>query len=339
MMPVVGRRKWVWHDLPPRMKARKLASGRVLYYYQAAGKQLPLGSNRIQANEKWAQLEASGLTGTQRFPQVSALYRGTFTGLAASTRAHYRIALANLDTAFKAFALEELQPKHVKEYMRRRTKKGAARLERRVLSAFFNWARGEGHTAAPNPCQGIKFSKSERKAYGGGSRKVYVTDEQYREVWGRADDTVKDAMDLALLTGQRPSDLLRARRQDIADGVLWITQEKTGKRLGIRVEGELQRVVARTLARPRAVPGMYLLCDQRGQRITYPALYARFQKALAGAAWQFRDLRAKAATDSPDLKRAQLLLGHETEQTTAGVYRRSRGDVVAPLERKIQDVS
>jgi integrase len=335
MMPAVGRRKWVWHDLPPRMKARKLASGRVLYYYQAAGKQIPLGANRLKANEEWARLEAGGVGGAMRFHQISAIYRSTFTGLAASTRAHYRIALDNLDAAFKTFTLDDLQPKHVKEYMRRRTKKGAARLERRVLSAFFNWARGEGHTAAPNPCHGIKFSKSERATYGGGPRKVYVTDEQFREVWDRADDTVKDAMDLALITGQRPSDLLKARRQDIADGVLWIAQEKTGKRLGIRVEGELQRVVARVLGRQRDVPSMYLLCDRQGQRLTYPALYARFQKALAGAGWQFRDLRAKAATDSPDLKRAQMLLGHESEQTTAGVYRRSRGEIVSPLERKI----
>ena len=338
MMPPVGRKKWVWHDLPPRMKARCLKSGKILYYYQAAGRQIPLGANLIKAREEWARLEA-GTDSAKRFPQITAEYRKTFDGLAESTKSHYRIALNNLDAAFKAFTLDELQPKHVKEYMRRRTKKGAARLEKRVLSAFFNWARGEGYTAAPNPCHGIQFSKAERKTYGGGARKVYVTDEQFKAVYDRADETVRDAMDLALLTGQRPSDLLKARRQDIVDGVLWIAQEKTGKRLGIKVEGDLQRVIARILARKHAVTSMYLLCDRQGQRLRYSALYARFQKALGDETWQFRDIRAKAATDSPDLKRAQMLLGHENEQTTASVYRRARGEVVAPLERKIQDVS
>jgi len=332
----VGRRKWVWKDMPPRMKPRRLASGKVLYYYQAAGKQTPLGSNYPAALERWAQLEA-GAGNTRRFPQITAIYRATLDALAASTKAHYRLALDNLDLAFKAFSLEQIEPKHVKEYMRRRTKKGAARFEKRVLSAFFNWAREEGHTAAPNPCAGIKFSKAERKVYGTGKRTVYVTDDEFRETYAKADDIVRDGMDLALLTGQRISDILKARRQDISEGVLWVAQEKTGKRLGIKVEGELHRVLERVLGRQRDVPSMYLLCDRRGQRITYAAFYARFRKT--GAAWQFRDIRAKAATDSPDLKRAQMLLGHESEQTTAGVYRRSRGEVVAPLERKIQDVS
>ena len=331
----VGRDKWVWKNLPRRMKGRSLASGKILYYYQAAGKQIPLGSNYDVAIEKWAQLESGGTT--KRFPQVSALYRATLDGLAPSTKAHYRLALDNLDLAFKAFRLEQIEPKDVKDYMRRRTKKGAARFEKRVLSAFFNWAREEGHTAAPNPCSGVKFSKAERKVYGTGKRTVYVTEAMFAEVYAKAEETVQDAMDLALLTGQRISDLLKARRQDIADGALWIAQEKTGKRLGIKVEGELQRVLERIQGRHRAVPSMYLLCDRRGQRITYPAFYARFRKA--GATWQFRDIRAKTASDSADLKSAQLLLGHESEQTTAGVYRRSRGEVVSPLERKIQDVS
>jgi integrase len=339
MMPAVGRKKWVWHDLPPRMKARKLVSGRVLYYYQAAGKQIPLGPNRLKANDEWARLEAGGTVQEKRFQHLTADYRLTFDALAKSTRDHYRTALNNLDVAFKNFALEQIAPKHVKEYMRRRTKKGAARLERKVLSAFFTWARDNGHTSAPNPCVGVSFSKAERRAYGiQGERKVYVDDGAFADVYRRADDTIKDAMDLALLTGQRPSDLLRARRQDIQEGVLWIAQEKTGKRLGIKVEGELQSVLDRVLGRRRDVPSMYLLCDRRGQRLTYDAFYRRFLKAKGDAAWQFRDIRAKAASDSPDLKCAQQLLGHEKETTTT-IYRRSRGDVVAPLDRKIQDGS
>lgn len=319
------------------MKARKLASGKVLYYYQAGGKQLPLGANLQLALEKWAQHEG-GSVAVGGFHRITAEYRKTFGALAKSTRDHYRIALDNLDLAFKGFALEQIEPRHVKEYMRRRTKKGAARLEKRVLSAFFNWARENGHTSAPNPCFGIKFSKAEKRDYGIQTvRKVYVTDAEFQAVYGRADDTVKDAMDLALLTGQRPSDLLKARRQDISEGVLWIAQEKTGKRMGIKVEGELKGVLERIQGRERDVPSMYLLCDRQGQRLTYHALYARFRKALGDAKWQFRDIRAKAASDSPDLKRAQQLLGHETEQTTAAVYRRARGDVVSPLERKIQD--
>src|SRR3954468_15207764 len=88
----VGRRKWVWHDLPPRMKARRLASGKVLYYYQAGGKQIALGSNLIMAREEWARLEG-GAAGS-RWPHITKLYReAVFPSLAVGTRAHYTIAL------------------------------------------------------------------------------------------------------------------------------------------------------------------------------------------------------------------------------------------------------
>jgi integrase len=329
----VGRKKWSWPDLPPRMTARRLASGKVLYYYQAAGKKIPLGANRVTANEEWARHEA-GVGLVRRFPQISADYRkATFPTFSVSTRGHYETALNNLDLAFKAFTLEQIEPRHIKDYMRRRTRKGAAIFEKRVGSTFFNWAREEGHTRADNPFRGVKFSKAESRAYGiKGKRDVYVTDEQFQAVYDRGDAILQDAMDLAILTGQRPSDLLKARRQDIVDGVLWFTQVKTGHRMGLRVEGELASVLARILSRERAVPSMYLLCDRNGQRLLYGALNDRFNAARGAAIWQFRDIRAKAATDSPDLKRAQELLGHAQETTTT-VYRRSKGKIVSPLQR------
>lgn len=318
------------------MKGRRLASGKVLYYYQAAGKQIPLGSNRLEANEKWAQLEAGSGT-TRRFPQVSAEYRkATFSTFALSTREHYSTALNNLDSYFRKFTLEQIEPRHVKLYMRRRTKKGAALFEKRVGSAFFNWAREEGHTRADNPFRGVKFSKAEKRSFGPlGKRTVYVTDEQYRAVWINGDSILQDSMDLALYTGQRIGDVLKARRQDIVDGVLWFVQEKTGAKVAVKVQGELARVLERVLSRERAVPSMYLIADRRGQRVLYNAINDRFRKARGAATWQFRDIRAKTATDMPDLKKAQRLLGHATETTTAGVYRRSGADAVAPLERKI----
>lgn len=45
--------------------------------------------------------------------------------------------------------------------------------------------------------------------------------------------TVADAMDLALLTGQRLADVLKIKRVDIRDGALWVVQNKTGARLGV----------------------------------------------------------------------------------------------------------
>lgn len=335
----MGRRKTVWLDLPPRMTARTMPSGKILYYYQAAGGKIPLGSDLAAALKEWAALDGGGAR-TLLFPEIAQLFKAAvYPHLKPSSKKHYDTAIgdegekAGLLGAFAAFTLEQIEPQDVKKYIRQRSKKGAALFEKRILSAIFNWARGEGYTKAPNPCIGIKFSGAEKKAIGRlGKRERYVTDAEYAAVWAAADDFTKDAMDLALYTGQRPSDLLKARLQDISEGILWFTQEKTGNRLGVRIEGELETVLMRIQGRPRKVASMYLLCDEMGQRGSYNSLNARFCKARGEADWQFRDIRAKAATDSPDLKRAQELLGHSKETTTT-IYRRAKGNVVSPLKR------
>lgn len=329
----MGRPKSAWLDLPPRMAARKLVSGKVLYYYQAQGKKIPLGSNLLTAKQEWARLESGA--GPVLFPQVANKYRAaTFGSFSVSTKDHYERALRTLEVSFRKFALEQITPKDVKDYMKRRTKKGAAMFEKRVLSAMYSWAREEGITSAPNPCSGVKFSKVERKTYKiVGRRTHYVTGTEFDETHARGDEAVQDTMDLALYGGQRPSDILKAMRQDVKDGVWRVEQQKTGKVVLIRVEGELQRVIERILARKR--PSMYLISNESGERLTYEAFRRRFTKARDGATWQFRDIRAKAASDSDTLKDGQLLLGHENERTTAASYRRSSKDAVSPLKRKI----
>lgn len=318
------------------MTAREMPSGKVLYYYQAAGKKIPLGADKAAALRLWAR-EDAGAIGSAFLAVSDAYLEHLKPNLTPDSYRHYEIALENLGLTFAKFRLEQLEPHHVRGYIRKRSKKGAALFEKRILSAMFNWARGEGITKAPNPCAGIKFSKSERKAIGQlGKSDRYVTDAEFAEVYGRALPILQDAMDLGLRTGQRPSDLLEMTRQDIKDGELWIVQEKTGAKVGIRIEGKLKVALERMQARQRRVQSMYLIATDDGQRMTYDALNRQFVKARRAAmkeagmaTWQFRAIRAKAATDSPDIKRAQGLLGHASELTTAG-YRRNKGIAVPP---------
>jgi integrase len=326
---VMGRPKTAWLDGPPRMSRRPRKRGGFNYYYQAAGKKTPLGQNLVAAKAEWARLEAGTVAWT--FPRVAGEYRKLFSGFKLSTRRHYETALRNLEGTFRKFTLEQIKPHHIKTYIRQRTKKGAAMFEKRVLSAVWSWAAGEGYTHAPNPCRGITFTKAERATIAPKQPRQYVTDAMFDAVWAAGDDILRDAMDLALHTGQRPGDILNARRQDIAEGVLWFTQEKTDARVGVRIKGELAVVVERILARRR--PSMFLISDRRGQRVRYNALNERFVAARGDATWQFRHIRRKASSDSPDLKRAQELLGHANETTTA-VHYRDRGLIVDPLVRK-----
>jgi len=57
---------------------------------------------------------------------------------------------------------------------------------------------------------------------------------------------------------------------------------------------------------------------REGLRLTLGALRSRFDKArtLAKVDFQFRDIRAKAATDTGDLAHSQTLLGHTNRDMT-----------------------
>lgn len=164
-------------------------------------------------------------------------------------------------------------------------------------------------------------------------RDRYVTDAEYQAVGDVADVDLRDAMDLALLTAQRPADVLKMNRDDIAAGALLVTQNKTGKKLRIAIVGELATLIDRVLNRPRKTTGPALIQNESGERLTHYAMRSRLDKArqAAGVNFQFRDLRAKAASDTGDLGHAQKLLGHKTRDMTEHYTRERKGESVKPL--------
>lgn len=77
----------------------------------------------------------------------------------------------------------------------------------------------------------------------------------------------------------------------------------------------------------------YLIQDEICQPLTQGALRSRFDKArtLAKVDFQFRDIRAKAATDTGDLAHSQTLLGHKNRDMTEHYVKARMGDRVAAL--------
>ncbi|MDO8386645.1 MAG: tyrosine-type recombinase/integrase [Polaromonas sp.] len=127
--------------------------------------------------------------------------------------------------------------------------------------------------------------------------------------------------------------MLKLKRIDIRDGALWIVQNKTGQRLGVEITGELAAVIARINERPRQAISSYLIQDESGQPLTQFALRSRFDTArtLAKVDFQFRDIRAKAATDTGDLAHSQMLLGHKNFEMTEHYIKARTGGRVKPL--------
>jgi integrase len=325
----MGRKRQANFDDPPRFHRK----GRVWYHVglvDGKRKWTKLSSDRAEALRLWAQVEfVKEDDSTKLFSVVVKRYvREVYPTKAVRTRADNDKELAHLLRVFGHMPIDTILPMHIREYMdiRGQIAKVRANREKALFSHIFNKAREWGYTALQNPCQGVRGFKES-------GRTRYVTDAEFERVKANAHFTVIDAMDLALLTGQRPADVLKVRSADIRDGALWITQNKTGARLGIEITGELAAVIARIKERPRKAISPYLIQDSNGQPLTYFALRSRFDKAreLAGVSFQFRDIRAKAATDTGDLAHSQRLLAHKNRDMTEHYVRSRKGELVKPL--------
>jgi integrase len=237
-------------------------------------------------------------------------------------------------------ALDEIEPVHIRQYLEWRGKvaKVRANREKALFSHIWNFARNTGMTSKANPCAGIKGFREA-------GRDVYVDDDVYKAVYECAEVPLRDAMDLAYLTGQRPADVLKLKRTDIKDGAIWLRQDKTGAKLRIAVEGELAKLVDRI--GDRKVMGLALVNMMDGTAMTRYQLRGALDRARLAAAtanpeladqirsFQFRDLRAKAATDKDEqegIAAAQEQLGHSTPAMTKKYVRHRKGKLVKPTK-------
>lgn len=141
--------------------------------------------------------------------------REVYPTKAVRTRADNDKELIHLLRVFGLMPIDAILPMHIRQYMDLRGQVAPVRAnrEKALFSHIFNKAREWGYTAAQNPCQGVKGFKES-------GRSRYVTDAEFVLVQAHAHFTVVDAMDLALLTGQRPADVLKNRCADIRDGAL-----------------------------------------------------------------------------------------------------------------------
>lgn len=324
----MGRRRQSNFDDPPRFHRK----GKVWYHVSGTTPRVwtKLSSDRAEALRLWAQREGVKEDDSTRLVSVIAkrYVREVYPTKSVRTRKDNDKELAHLLRVFGHMPIDAIAPMHIREYLDVRGQDAPVRAnrEKALFSHMFNKAREWGYTNAPNPCQGVKgFRESGRDRY--------VTDDEFEKVKRHAHHTVVDAMDLALLTGQRPADVLKLKRADIRDGALWIVQNKTGTRLAVEITGELEQVIERVTKRPRKVHGLYLVQDDNGKPLSLNALRFRFEKARDAAKvhFQFRDIRAKAASDTGDLAHSQKLLAHKTRNMTEHYVKSRVGERVRPL--------
>ncbi|MBD8666574.1 tyrosine-type recombinase/integrase [Pseudomonas lurida] len=345
-------------DLPPRMLRRSatLKSGRIWigYYYNGRDadgkrKEIPLGGDLDQAKVEWARLERKAP------PKPSHLLGALFDRYVKEiipkkgvrTQSDNMKELKQLRKAFEQAPIDSITPQVIAQYRDARTAKVRANREIALLSHMFTIAREWGLTSNANPCFGVRRNKEKPRDY-------YAGDIVWNAVYTEAVQELKDAMDLAYLTGQRPADVLKVATTDLNAGFLVVKQGKTEKKLRLRLEDAGVQSALSTfindLQERRALAGIKtsrLITNTSGLRMSQQMLRNRWDEAREKAAikagadgdsslavlirqFQFKDIRPKAASEI-ELAHASRLLGHSTEEMTKKVYRRV-GEIVKPTK-------
>jgi integrase len=349
------RPKTTGKKLPPRMVARRRnrQSGKIWigYYYSGRDKdgkrvEIPLGMDLNAAKRKWAELEGEPVPTDVTLMQFvfDQYVKDILPSKAPGTQRENNDSLRQLRKSFDKAPIDALTPQDIARYRDARSAKVRANREVTLLSHVFNMAREWGYTKNENPCRGVRKNKET-------PRDFYADKEVWTAVHQAACTELQDAMDLNYLTGQRPGDVLKMRDSDIQNGALHVRQGKTAKFLRIMLQengitSELASVIDRIQGRPGRKVGSYLVILPNGEHVKKWHLRVRFDAARTAAivkstkqgnealadrikAFQFRDIRAKSASEIVDVRAASALLGHTEKEITERVYRRI-GQAVSP---------
>lgn len=309
---------------------------RTAYYFESTegGKRTekPLGTDYAEAIRQWDELK-------NRAPRIAGTLEEAFTAwerdelpnyTSAETRKDYGKCLRNLRPVFGPARWVEVTFPLLKQYLRKRSGKTRANRELAVLSVIWNWARGEGLTELTWPAHGMERARWKNPEQ---AREFDVTDALFAAVYAKADQVLRDCMDIATATAMRLTDCRTVVMPP--DGILHVKASKTGKRAAFDVT--LSEVLPGLIERRKAYRASHLmlLSTPTGRPVTQRMLRDRWDAARAAAVddpanvkiaddlrrmW-LRDMRKRAADLAESLQAAAELLQHPDQRTTAKHYR------------------
>jgi integrase len=240
--------------------------------------------------------------------------------LAPRTQVDYRRHVVKLKQAFGERNPDEMKPRDFASFLNVSTGKIQRVRQLAVLSSALTQAVSIWYLCDRNVLRDVKRIKSK-------PRDRLVLDTEFEACKAVAPKRIALAMQLALLTGQRQGDIIRFKWADVRDMELHVTQAKTGKRLAIAVNAELERVLDECW-KLKGGGKEYVLPTRSGAPYTsegFRACWQRVQRRwlkTGGEGFHFHDIRALAATKCATPEIAMRLLGHTTLAMTLRVYRR-----------------
>lgn len=315
---------------------RGMSLDRGAYYLRTATKRTPLGREFAAAMALYGRLVHAQWVGTT-VGDILSRYLREVTPLkrSAQTQRDEERSITRLARVFGAMRPGELTLQHAYQYLdRRRDAEGkpvpmAARHEIGLLRAALNKSVRWG-AIERNPLTGVELPAVP-------TRKRYVTDAELAIARGLASERLRVAIDLAYLTGLRQGDVLGLTRANLTDEGIEVTAGKTGKAMIVTWTDDLREVVKRAKGLPPQLPGQYLVRTRTGAPYTSSGFASLWQalmrrhKAAGGEVFQFKDIRAKTASDSGSLTEASERLQHSTTAITSQRYMR-RAARIKPLK-------
>lgn len=197
-----------------------------------------------------------------------------------------------------------------------------------TLSHLFSKAIEWGDLANDqHPMRGLKIKKTIP------ARTRYVTDKELQAALALASPFLAAYIRLKVALGLRKADMLRLRLDDATDDGILGKHAKTEQGTVYDWNDERRAAWAACLKiRPRHFPRLLFMTRdgkgyvaEDGTTSGFDSQWQRFMaKVVAAGVPRFteHDLRAKVATDSPDLETARKRLGHKSASTTRGIYDR-----------------
>lgn len=256
--------------------------------------------------------------------------------LSPRTQKDYKAILRRLRDAFGECDPLSIKPRDIGRFLDVDKGKVSANRHISVLSAVFSKAVGRWyvHDDLRNPCIGVERNETK-------PRTRYISDAEFAALYGIVSPSVKIAMELALMVGQRQGDLLRAtwKQIDTNKRLVYFEQAKTGKKLAVRVTPRLEDLLVRSRRLPPLIPRLYLIRRRDGLPYTsegFKALWQRWmgralRRGIIKERFTFHDIRAKCVSDNKSIEAAMQLAGHNNMSMTRRVYDRGVREV-DPLE-------
>jgi integrase len=329
-----------------RVSVKRGRAGQVWtsYWYDNRGTGKPdqaLGTDRDEALRRWAEihLDAPRIAGTleeafRAWEERGLLIRPDGRPRSAETVLGYRKCLRMIRGPFGGATWDDIKMPTLKAYIDQRSAKGRAKQEMQLLSVIWNWARLVGLTEKPWPAADMQRSGWKGPT---GTRQIDVADVAFAALHKHADQTLRDALDIATATGLRVKDVLGLRLSDVRAGHLVVTAKKGGKRAEFDLAASvvLQPIIDRRKAM-REPEHVFLLAAGR-RPVSYRMLADRFTKARAAAAldcpevtllW-LRDMRKRAGQLAGSLAGASELLQHSSLSVTRAHY--VQGEKLTPV--------